>query len=75
MEPRPGVLTVAEAAKFLRISESKCLDGLRRGLIPGRKCVGQWRILQSQLHEFLREQPHASGYLPNQPSGWEEARG
>jgi excisionase family DNA binding protein len=72
MEPRPGVLTVAEAAKFLRISESKCLDGLRRGLIPGRKVVGQWRCLRSQLHEFLREQPHTKQFLPEQPSGWDE---
>lgn len=57
MEPRPGVLTVGEAAQFLRISESKCLDGLRRGLIPGRKVVGQWRILATDLHRWLADHP------------------
>jgi hypothetical protein len=57
MEARPGVWTVAETAKFLRISESKCLDGLRRGLIPGRKCVGQWRVLASDVYQWLADHP------------------
>jgi excisionase family DNA binding protein len=70
MEARPGVMTAKEAAAYLRISESKLLDGLRRGLIPGKKVLGQWRVLRSELHRWL-----TSTSTPDPEATWPREKG
>jgi excisionase family DNA binding protein len=55
------VLTLAEAAAFLRVPE----DGLRRdadaGRVPGRKVAGEWRFGRAALLEWLsRPEPPVS---------------
>jgi excisionase family DNA binding protein len=48
-----GVLTLAEAAAFLRVSE----EGLRKdaddGRLPGRLVGGEWRFVRQALLEWL----------------------
>jgi excisionase family DNA binding protein len=50
----PDVLTVEDAARYLRISK----DALRRlaaqGKIPGRQIDRQWRFLKAALDDWLR---------------------
>ena len=53
-EPEPEVLTVGEAAKFLRVSESQVRALLREGQIPGNKIGREWRIVKSDLLNHLR---------------------
>lgn len=38
----PEVLTLAEAAEFLRVSESEVHDLIRQQGLPGRKIGDQW---------------------------------
>jgi len=57
------ILTLAEAAKFLRMSEETVRNHARDGVIPGRK-VGQsdrshWRFSQSRLSEWVRGEGNA----------------
>jgi Helix-turn-helix domain len=47
------VLTLAEAASFLRVAEADVVAMVREGL-PGRKIAGQWRFLKSALCDWLR---------------------
>jgi excisionase family DNA binding protein len=51
------VMTLAEAAKFLRVSAYKVRALADDGKIPGRKIGDEWRFLQSTLVEWLRGRP------------------
>ena len=50
------ILTVSEAAEFLKISEDVLYPMLNRGEIPAAKIKGQWRLIQSDLVEHIRSQ-------------------
>jgi len=52
----PGlqVLTPAQAAQTLGVSETDVLDEIQAGHLKARQIGGQWRIAQSALDEFLR---------------------
>src|SRR4051812_18862787 len=55
------VLTLAEAAKYLRVSQ----DVLRRwaslGMVPGRRIDDEWRFLKAALQDWLRVAPPEDG--------------
>lgn len=59
--PPADVLTLAEAAAFLRVSE----DGLRAdaeaGRVPGRVVAGEWRFVRPTLLEWLSQSEPRSG--------------
>jgi len=46
------LLTLKETAKILRVSERTIMRYLKAGKLKASK-VGQWRIKESQLNEFL----------------------
>lgn len=46
------LLTLKETAKILRVSERTIMRYLKSGKLKASK-VGQWRIKESQLNEFL----------------------
>lgn len=60
--PEPEVLTLGEAAAFLRVSD----DGLRldaeAGRVPARRVAGEWRFMHDALRDWLSQpsEPTAS---------------
>ncbi|MCI0703199.1 MAG: helix-turn-helix domain-containing protein [Planctomycetia bacterium] len=48
------VLTVPDAAQFLRVSESVVIAEAEAGRLPGRKLGNEWRFLEFALAEWLR---------------------
>ena len=54
------VLTLSEAAEFLRVPTSSAEEMAEKGSLPGRCLRGEWRFLKSALEDWLRAP------LPNQ---------
>jgi excisionase family DNA binding protein len=56
MGPTGGqsLLSPADAAKVLGVSESDVLAALNDGSLKGKKIGAVWRITQQALDEFLR---------------------
>lgn len=48
------VLTLEEAARYLRVSKGAVKELVVAGNLPGRQVKGQWRFLKSALQEWLR---------------------
>ncbi len=51
---RDSVLTTDEAIEYLKISKPTFLKYIRVGRIRAIKAGQGWRILQSELHRFLK---------------------
>src|SRR6266516_1060013 len=49
----PDVLTLAEAAEFLRLEPKKVQDLVAHGELPGRKVGDDYRFLRSALETWL----------------------
>jgi excisionase family DNA binding protein len=49
----PDVLTVAEAAKYLRLSKKQIDNLAAEGTIPARRVGETWRFLKSALDDWL----------------------
>jgi len=75
-KPKPGangkppatvseVLTLAEAAAFLRVPEAGLLAEATHGRVPGRLIAGEWRFVKATLLAWLSE-PEAA------PGAWKE---
>ena len=58
--PAPEVLTLAEAAEFLRVAETGLLADVVAGRIPARQVAGEWRFGRAPLMVWLGEIPAAS---------------
>src|SRR5947209_19398833 len=61
------VLTLAEAAAFLRVSEDALAALADRNHVPAQKIAGEWRFLKRALADWLRYGPsykEYAGYLP-----------
>lgn len=48
------VLTLAEAAMYLRLSEEAVQVAVREQDLPGREVGGQWRFLKTGIQDWLR---------------------
>ena len=63
--PNPeGVLTLAEAAKLLRVSEEGLKLDAIAGRVPCRLIAGEWRFTKAALFEWLSVPPqieHSTG--------------
>jgi excisionase family DNA binding protein len=57
----PEVLTLAEAAAYLRVSERDLLPLTQRGVVPARQVGAEWRFLKDALQEWLRGAPAQAG--------------
>jgi excisionase family DNA binding protein len=51
------VLTLAETARFLRVSTTKVRKLAEAGKLPAQKIDDDWRFLKSALEEWLRGKP------------------
>lgn len=50
----PEVLTLEEAANYLRLPKETVERQAARGLIPGRRIEDTWRFLKAALDDWLR---------------------
>lgn len=53
----PEVLTLAEAAAYLRVSEAQVMRMVGPGGLPGRLVGSEWRLSRAALQEWLRSPP------------------
>jgi excisionase family DNA binding protein len=51
------VLTLAETAAYLRVSEKEVARLVREQGLPGRKLGDEWRFLKTAVQEWLRSPP------------------
>jgi excisionase family DNA binding protein len=56
-----AVLTLSEAAAYLRVAESKVQRLADVGTLPGRQIGGEWRFLKAGLQDWLRTPGPGSG--------------
>jgi excisionase family DNA binding protein len=54
MESYPDILTLAQAASYLQVSERTILRMLKAGEMPGRQVGSQWRFDREQLRAWIR---------------------
>lgn len=64
------VLTLAEAAAFLRTPEAAVLDLATKGAMPGQWIGGEWRFLKRAVVEWLRLGPHSFREFGLLPPPW-----
>jgi excisionase family DNA binding protein len=50
----PEILTLNEAAAYLRLPEEEVLDQIHNQGLPGRKIGNQWRFLKAAIQDWLR---------------------
>lgn len=53
------VLTPAQAADYLQVSDASVRAMLRRGALPGRKMGRLWRLRRTDLEAYLSEGNYA----------------
>ena len=51
-----NILTSDEAARYLRISKATLFAHIRQRKIKAKKVGRSWRILQSEIYRFLKEE-------------------
>jgi excisionase family DNA binding protein len=54
------VLTLTEAAAYLRLPEADVVELVHSQDLPGRLAGGQWRFLKSAIQDWLRQPPPKS---------------
>jgi excisionase family DNA binding protein len=50
----PNVLTLAEAAEYLRLSPESLVQQVELGNIPGQQVNEDWRFLRGAIDDWLR---------------------
>ena len=55
--PVVEVLTLAEAAAYLRFSEEAVKTAVREQGLPGREVSGEWRFLKAGIQDWLMRGP------------------
>jgi excisionase family DNA binding protein len=55
--PATDVLTLSEAAAYLRVTESELLCLVHDQALPGRQFGTQWRFLKSAIQDWLKTPP------------------
>jgi excisionase family DNA binding protein len=66
------VLTLAEAAAYLRVSEKEVLRLVREQGLPGRNLGGAWSFLKTALQDCLRAPPSKKQALLMQIGAFED---
>jgi excisionase family DNA binding protein len=55
--PSGEVLTLAEAAAYLRLAETEVVDIVHEQGLPGRCIAGEWRFLKAAVQRWLATAP------------------
>ena len=66
------VLTLAEAAAYLRVTEEEIEELAARGEFPGRVIRGQWRFLKAAVQDWLRSAPSQKEKLMQVAGAWKD---
>ncbi len=53
-EPQGEILTLPEAAAYLRLAEDAVLEAVHKQRLPARQVRQEWRFLKSAIQEWLR---------------------
>jgi excisionase family DNA binding protein len=53
--PNPELITIEEAAEYLRLSRNTVYGLCRRGVLPAIKLGRKWRVRRSDLEALFRE--------------------
>lgn len=64
-QPAGNVLTLAEAAAFLRVSEEDILRLVTTQALPGRQIGDKWRFYKPALKKWLSTSVEKKGILPH----------
>jgi excisionase family DNA binding protein len=59
----PNVLTLAEAAEYLRLSPESLVQQVELGNIPGQQVNEDWRFLRGAIDDWLRRRDQRSVLL------------
>ena len=70
--PHREVLTLAEAAHYLRVTEAEVLRMVREQGLPGRRIGNEWRFLIVSLQDWLRQGPSARERLMQLAGAWKD---
>jgi excisionase family DNA binding protein len=54
------IFTTDEAAQYLKISKTTLLNHIRQRKIKAKKVGRSWRVLQSEIYRFLKEEEDRS---------------
>lgn len=57
------VMTLSEAANFLRVSEDAVMKAISEQGLEGRQIGGEWRFLRSAVEDWLRHRSPKSRML------------
>lgn len=68
LEDAPEVLTVEEAADYLRIGRSAAYEAVRRGQLPAVRLGRKLRVPKAAIEALLAPTPLGTG-PPGQPKG------
>src|SRR5207249_6332896 len=68
--PEVEVLTLPEAAAFLRVPEQAVTELVDKGALPAQRIGGAWRFLKRAVVEFLRFGPHLARDSRKFPPPW-----
>jgi excisionase family DNA binding protein len=68
----PEVLTLVEAAAYLRVSEGEVLRMIQEQRLPGRLIGKEWRFSARGLQDWLREGPSAKERLMRLAGAWKD---
>ncbi len=60
LQPSGDVLTLSEAAAYLRVAEEAVLRSIGPQGLPGRLIGGEWRFFKPAVEEWLRASPTPS---------------
>ncbi len=68
IQPKPeaqpvAVLTLAEAARYLRVKESDLGEMAERNEVPAQKIAQEWRFLREALEYWLTARPYTNKFL------------
>src|SRR5262245_53947152 len=63
LAPPAEVLTLADAAAYLRVTPEDVLRLMREQALPGRRVGADWRFLKAALQDWLRTGPANKGLL------------
>jgi excisionase family DNA binding protein len=66
------VLTLAEAAGYLRVSEEAVLQLVREQCLPGRRIGDEWRFARTALRDWLCEGPSAKDRIMRLARAWKD---
>lgn len=68
--PHEGILTLAEAAAFLRVDEAALAEMASQGGVPAQLIGGEWRFLKRALIEWLHWGPRFQEWMMRAPPSW-----